>query len=519
MNAPTAAEPRLPRQVFFIIGNEACERFSFYGMRNVLTTFLAGYLLLALPAAEREPAAKEVFHVFVMGVYFFPLLGGWLSDTFWGKYRTILWISLIYCAGQALLAVFDRDRIGFYSGLFLIAVGSGGIKPCVASFVGDQFDETNKPLARVAFDAFYWVINFGSFFASLLIPLVLKKWGPAFAFGIPGVLMALATLVLWLGRRRYVDVPPAPADPHSFARIARTALLARSPAGKRPGVVLLAIAVALAFAGLATIPWLGVVAGVCLALVAFAVPFGVGLGRQLEAARGHHPDEDVDGVRAVLRVLVVFALVTPFWSLFDQKASTWVLQAGAMTLPGWRWLSSAAQMQAINPALVMLLIPFNNVVAYPLLRRAGVEPTPLRRMTFGMASAGLAWIAVALLQLRLDGGARVSILWQFLPYVLLTLGEVLVSATGLEFAYSQAPAKMKGVLMSFWSLAVTVGNLWVIVVNALVKNAPVTRAIERTGIGVTAFQMFFFAAFAFASAAAFGAYSRRYRMVDYYRTA
>ncbi|NEL41984.1 MAG: POT family MFS transporter, partial [Xanthomonas perforans] len=99
---------------------------------------------------------------------------------------------------------------------------------------------------------------------------------------------------------------------------------------------------------------------------------------QLERARGIHPDTAVEGVRALLRVLVIFALVTPFFSLFDQKASTWVLQGREMTMPAW---FTASQMQALNPLLVMLLIPFNNLVLYPLLRRGGWEPTALRRMT------------------------------------------------------------------------------------------------------------------------------------------
>jgi len=237
---------------------------------------------------------------------------------------------------------------------------------------------------------------------------------------------------------------------------------------------------------------------------------------QLSGARAKHPDEAVEGVRAVLRVLVLFALVTPFWSLFDQKASTWVLQGNVMTKPEW---FQSSQMQALNPLLVMLLIPFNNLVLYPALKRFGYEMTALRRMTAGIAFSGLAWIAVGLMQVLLDGGGALSITWQVLPYALLTLGEVLVSATGLEFAYSQAPAAMKGALMSFWNLSVTIGNLWVLVVNAGVKNTAVTDFIASTGFGVTAFQMFFFAAFAFAAALAFGLVARSYRTMDYYRKA
>ena len=401
-------------------------------------------------------------------------------------------------------------------------MGAGGIKPLVASFVGDQFDQSNKHLAKIVFDGFYWIINFGSLFASLLMPLFLKHFGAAVAFGIPGLLMFIATFVFWLGRKHYVMVPPVGnSDPHSIAKVVRTALLAQRPGEGRAGLWLAITGMALAIVALicgifGLIPTLGFVICACLALVALLGGIGGGAWLQLERARGVHPDAAVDGVRSVLRVLVIFALTTPFFSLFDQKASTWVIQGEAMTKPDW-FVSS--QMQALNPALVMILIPFNNLVLYPLLRRLGWEPTALRRMTAGIAFSGLAWIAVGGIQMMMDGGNAMSIVWQVLPYALLTFGEVLVSATGLEFAYSQAPQAMKGVVMSFWNLTTTIGNLWVLLSNAAVRNDMVTGHIASTGLSETAFLMFFFAAFALVAALVFGWVARRYPMVDNYRAA
>jgi POT family proton-dependent oligopeptide transporter len=212
--------------------------------------------------------------------------------------------------------------------------------------------------------------------------------------------------------------------------------------------------------------------------------------------------------------MIVFALVTPFWSLFDQKASTWVLQGAQMAKPGW---FHEAQMQALNPMLVLLLIPFNNLVLFPVMRRLGIEPTALRRMGAGIAFAALAWIAAGFIQLEIDGGDPVSIAWQVLPYALLTLGEVLVSATGLEFAYSQSPPSMKGSIMSLWMLSVTFGNLWVLLADAGIRHDAVTDWIAAAGMEENAFLMFFFAAFAAAAALAFALYARRYPMRDYYR--
>jgi POT family proton-dependent oligopeptide transporter len=581
----------MPRQIPFIIGSEGCERFSFYGMRNILTPFLITSLLLFMPdEVARKAHAKEVFHTFVIGVYFFPLLGGWIADRFFGKFNTILWFSLIYCAGHALLAIFENDVNGFFAGLFLIALGAGGIKPLVASFVGDQFDDRNKHLAKLVFDAFYWIINFGSFFASLLMPVFLASWGPRIAFGIPGALMFIATLVLWLGKRMYVMVPVEPSPPgsaaktlgialsaialgmpilfyhskmwlntlvpvgvfvvgvaltmagrkvaaerprssarqHSFGSVVRTALTTHDKTRGDLGKWIAVLGVIFAYATFALYPLkvFEIVPVICIAMVVLIAFGGIGTAIQLERARGVHPDEAVDGVRAVLRVLIVFALVTPFHSLFDQKASTWVLQGGDMAKPIWdiseNWYIDfqPAQMQAFNPALVMLLIPFNNLVLYPWLRRRGWEPTALRRMTFGILFSGIAWIAAGVLQLAIDGAPKdsISIFWQILPYVLLTFGEVLVSATGLEFAYSQAPLSMKGVIMSFWNLTTTIGNLWVLLVDAGIRRKGVTEAIKETGLSNTAFLMFFFAVFAFVATLAFYLYTRRYRPTDNYRS-
>jgi proton-dependent oligopeptide transporter, POT family len=151
----------------------------------------------------------------------------------------------------------------------------------------------------------------------------------------------------------------------------------------------------------------------------------------------------VAGVRAVLRVLLVFAPISFFWALFDQKASTWLLQARQMDPVVGGFVFQPAQMQFINPALVMILIPLMQAVVYPLARRFGYELTPLRRMVSGMFLAVLSWVAAGAIQVPIDRGESLSISWQFGPYVLLTLAEVLVSTTGLEFAYCQAPPEVQ----------------------------------------------------------------------------
>ena len=213
-SAPTDSA-RMPSGIPFIIGNEAAERFSFYGMKTILTVFMIQYLHLmdAVPTqALNETKAVEYYHQFSSWVYFTPLFGAILADVFFGKYLTILWLSIVYCLGHTALACMGSVGMSFpwmIAGLGLICIGSGGIKPCVSAHVGDQFGKSNQHLLTRVYNWFYFSINFGSFFSTLLTPWLLEHYGPHWAFGVPGVLMAIATLMFWMGRKRFIHVPPA----------------------------------------------------------------------------------------------------------------------------------------------------------------------------------------------------------------------------------------------------------------------------------------------------------------------
>ena len=208
----------MPPGVPYIIGNEAAERFSYYGMKSVLTVFMAHYILnqSGLLAPMQENEAYMYTHYFVFGVYFLPILGAILADGWLGKYWTILSLSIVYCLGNLTLACMATSwgiaigqRTMLAIGLFLICLGAGGIKPCVSANVGDQFGESNRHLLSKMFGWFYFSINAGSFISSILCPWLLAnpKWGPGWAFGIPGIAMVIATLFFWGGRKKMVHVP------------------------------------------------------------------------------------------------------------------------------------------------------------------------------------------------------------------------------------------------------------------------------------------------------------------------
>lgn len=214
MNQPYQTAPKtsvdIPSGIPFIIANEFAERFSYYGMRSILVVFMTHYLLDASgqPAPLSENDAKAYFHLFVSMAYFTPFLGAILADGFLGKYRTILILSIIYSFGHFYLA-FDDTQMGLLIGQSLIALGAGGIKPCVSAHVGDQFGTSNHHWLSKVFSWFYLAINLGAFVAMLLIPWLLKNYGASLAFLLPGVLMLLATVIFWSGRYRFVHIPAA----------------------------------------------------------------------------------------------------------------------------------------------------------------------------------------------------------------------------------------------------------------------------------------------------------------------
>jgi len=423
-------KPKYPKSIPFIIGNEAAERFSFYGMRSILATFLVAQFFNPTlnPALQTiaEAKANESTHFFVSLAYALPFVGAIAADWFFGKYKVILYVSIVYCLGHLCLALFDTNLEGFRYGLILIAIGAGGIKSCVSANVGDQFDKTNQSLMTKVYGWFYFAINAGSVLSTIAIPLIYAHYGAQWAFGIPGILMALATIIFFSGRKSYVRVPPAGIKKDNFLSISFYAL---ANAGKKqPGQSL------------------------------------------LDVAKNKYDAERVEGIKAVWRVMAVFAFVPIFWAMWDQSLSEWVLQATKLDLTMFGYKLLPEQIQTANPIFLLSFIPIFNYGVYPLFDKMGVKTTPLRRFGAGLILTALSFVIIALIQTKIDAGEHPSVWWQIFAYMVLSAGEVLVSITGLEYAYTQSPKSMKSTMSAIWLLTVAIGNLFVAYVNNSISN-------------------------------------------------
>ncbi len=384
-----APRERFPPSIKFLAWNEAAERFSYYGMTSILTLYMARHLGLA------ENRAIAGYQIFGTAAYAMPILGAILADQLLGRYRTILWLSFGYVAGHATLAFWDTGP-GLVTGLALIAAGAGGIKPCASAFAGDQIPKGDELLLARLYDLYYAMINVGSTFGTLLVPFLLERAGPRVAFGVPGVAMAIALAVFWVGRRTYVVAGPGLAE-------------AAAPEDEAAGP---------------------------------ALP-------------------------VVLRILAVFAPISAFWALYFQYGSAWVLQADRMDRAVGPWTLSAGQIGTLNSLLLLFFLWVFGAFVFPALARRNVPVTPLRKMTVGMFVMVLSFVAAGAVQAALEAGAVPHVAWQIPQYAFAAIGEVLVSVTALEFAYSQAPRRMKSLVMGLWYATIASGSLLTAVVARL----------------------------------------------------
>ena len=416
-----------PPWVINILLSETCERFSWYGLRSILTLYCVERLKWA------ENSAISLFLYSSGMAYSMALIGGYVADTYWGKYKTIIRFSILYCVGSLLLSLTSifSSVGGCLLALFIIAIGTGGIKPNVSSFGADQYHQDDKQDITRYFMAFYFCINTGSVASYIITPLLKRYFDYFVAFLVPCILLLLATYLFWRARKEYVNTPLSGSP---ISRVMRTIATARAvSAGTLPRQE----------------------------QVEYGNDVDFGEVHWLTCAAGH-PGCDRDAIVeaiAVARIGVVFTCLPSFWMLYDQQGSAWTLQANKMDGHG---ILEPEQMGIVNPVLVLAMIPLFNNWIYPLVSKGGMyKISSLAKMRVGMFVAAAAFLISAFVQYIIDSSEApnsVSILWQLPQYVVLSVSEILVSIAGLEFAYENAPETMKSTIMSLFLLTTAVGD-------------------------------------------------------------
>ncbi|KAF1476208.1 Solute carrier family 15 member 1, partial [Pygoscelis antarcticus] len=371
-----------PLSIFFIIINEFCERFSYYGMRAVLVLYFKYFL------QWDDNLSTAIYHTFVALCYLTPILGALVADSWLGKFKTIVSLSIVYTIGQAVMSVSsindltDHNRDGSpdnvsvhialsMTGLILIALGTGGIKPCVSAFGGDQFEDDQEKQRTRFFSIFYLSINAGSLLSTIITPILRaqecgihsKQRCYPLAFGVPAALMAVALVVFVIGSRMYKKVQPQGNIMTQVSKCIGFAIKNRfrhrsKEFPKREH-------------------W-------------------------LDWASEKYDKRLIAQTKMVLKVLFLYIPLPMFWALFDQQGSRWTLQATTMDGNFGAIQIQPDQMQTVNPILIILMVPVVDALVYPLIKKCKINFTPLRKITVGMFLASLAFVAAALVQVQID---------------------------------------------------------------------------------------------------------------------
>jgi len=460
-------------------------------------------------------AAVQV-NLFEGTCYLTPLLGAWLADSLWGRYRTILVFSVIYFIGMVMLALSafvpgltpDPDvypnplqNAALYTSLYVVALGTGGIKPNVSAFGADQFDESvpaDRKEKTSFFNWFYFSINLGSLLAVTVIVWIQENVSWAVGFAIPALCMALAVAVFIAGSGKYKHVEPSESP---FTRVfhvvwaafrARRASVATTSAqlpsdgnGGDFGIAAGRGAVTFSLPNDSepgideNMPLLdaAIRSGSAEFHPSYSLPW-LNAATQARAPGGarRFTRQQVEEVKLVIRMLPVFFTTILYWTIYMQMGSFFVVQGSRMnrivSLPFGMgtFLIPAASLSVINTVAIVALIPMYDKLLVPFLRRIGRPMSLLRRIGWGLAVCVIAMVVASGVEgyrLRLvdagelmhgSGIVDISVWWQTPQYLLIGMSEVFTSIGQLEFFYDQAPDVMRSCSMALQLLSVCVGS-------------------------------------------------------------
>ncbi|XP_071506265.1 solute carrier family 15 member 4-like [Diadema antillarum] len=454
------------RVVLCILFCELCERLTYYSIIGNLVIYCTNEL------GYTSANAAVIVGAFSGTSYFVPIFGGWIADAVAGKYNTIYGSLLIYFIGAVTLPVIsiefaeisdgevglsNSQKQGFFIfALLAVAVGTGGIKSNVGPFGAQQMSDAGEEAVQTFFNWFYWFINVGSGIAYSLVVYVQQEYGFALGFTIPAISILLSLIIFVASRSSYFTLPPQGSVLTDVIKITHEgATQCRKPAPE------------------------GEVLDSCI-------------DRAKVSKGGHYEDSDVEDVKNLGRIIPIFIPIIIYWTIYSQMSSTYLLQAERMKLKYGTFTLPAAALNLFNVIIILILIPIVDRFIYPCFEKLGLPLSMLKRIGIGMILAtGSMLVAAGIEYVRKDimreGGwteqmvgdkwynaSDFSVFAQIPQYSLIGASEVFTSITGLEFAYSQAPASMQGIIMGLFlmttGLGSYLGSLLIVIVNAASSN-------------------------------------------------
>ena len=438
-----------PRGLSTLFFTEMWERFSYYGMRAILTLYMTKTLAEGGLGFDESYAAL-IYATYVSSVWYLPLIGGWLADKVFGARRAVLIGGIIIACGHYSMAI--NTHFNFYAGLILIACGTGLLKPNISAMVGQLYSERDQR-RDAGFSIFYMGINLGAFLSPIVVgflaqhPLFRRMissigmdpnsawhWG----FGAAGVGMTLGLIQYVIGRQRLREVGNQPDRQAENASI-------ETPAGFDFLTLGLAIVGGIVGAALGYFIGGGFLSALFPLVVGFFAGYLLGTTRLLAG----------DELKRVLAIFILFVFSILFWMTYEQAGSSLTLFADRLTrttIFGWQYPSS--WFQSVPAIFVIIFAPIFAALWQKLGNR---QPSSPGKFIYGLLFAGFAFVVITVASMLAASG-RVSPLWLIVVYLIQTFGELCLSPVGLSTVTKLSPARMVGLMMGVWFLSISIGS-------------------------------------------------------------
>ncbi len=480
----TATTTGHPKGLYLLFFTEMWERFSYYGMRAIFILFMTKALFMD------SARASNVYGSFTGLVYLTPLLGGYISDRFWGNRRSILVGGILMAIGQFMLffsgsfvtdAVQSTSSIStMWAGLTLLIIGNGFFKPNISTMVGQLYPANDRRIDG-AFTIFYMGINLGALFSPLICGglgdtgnIFDFKWG----FLAAGIGMVLGTLTFELLKSKYlvdstgkaIGMPKQKIDLKTVATILGS--------------------VALMFVLLNFKTWFNT----DIDLIGYLI-YGAMIVMPIVIFSDKSLQSDEKQRISVIFILAFFVIF--FWSCFEQAGASLTLFADSQTnrhIGGWEM--PASYFQSVNPIFIILLAPLFSML-WVWLGKRGWEPSSPLKMAVGLGLLAIGYMVIAFGVHGVAPSAKISMWWLITLYGLHTMGELCLSPIGLSMVSKLAPLRLSSLLMGTWFLANAAANKFAGTLSALIPpgagEAPATAStVFPTFLGFTIDNLFHF---------------------------
>jgi len=465
-----------PVGLYILFFTEMWERFSYYGMRAILVLYITTSVTDENPGLGWENSdALALYGWYTMLVYVMSIPGGIIADKFIGQKKSVLFGGLILCAGHGILAV--EQMWAFYTGLLLIILGVGGLKPNISTMVGGLYKPGDIRRDK-GFTIFYIGINIGAAASSLAVGYVGEKIGWHYGFGMAGIGMLLGQIVYMAGQKYLKGIGDAPTEEEKaksddgLGRLFNKLFKEKIP---------LIVTIIIELFGLYLI--LGSFMGWELSSIGYGLLtmfLGLVVGLMMVI---YNELNQVEKDRYVV-LLLSFIIVIVFWGAFEQAGGLMNIYTKekvnrTVDLFVWSGTIPASVFQSVNAIFIII---FGTIVAsfWAWRKKKGSEASSLYKMAVGTIVMGIGFLFMAKASLEVLGSGEAALVWIILAYLLHTLGELSASPVALSFITKLAPVKYVSIMMGVYFAATGLGNKMAGAIGEASQSEPIQASINAS---------------------------------------